>query len=56
MRHGMDNGEFTPGDAQQTTITIGTALEGTMLLWAYPPRCFNLENGCVLVWRCFSKD
>jgi AcrR family transcriptional regulator len=37
VQHGMDSGEFTTGSARQVTIAIGSALEGTMLLWAYAP-------------------
>ena len=37
VQHGMDTGEFAPGDARQVTIAIGAALEGTLLLWAYAP-------------------
>jgi AcrR family transcriptional regulator len=37
VQHGMDNGEFKPGNARQATIAIGAALEGTLLLWAYAP-------------------
>ncbi len=38
VQQGMDTGEFTPGNAQQVTIAIGAALEGTLLLWAYAPK------------------
>jgi AcrR family transcriptional regulator len=37
VEHGMQTGEFTPGDARQTTIAISATLEGTLLLWAYAP-------------------
>ena len=44
VQHGMDNGEFTPGDARQMTIAIGSALEGTLLLWAYAPKMVHPEE------------
>jgi len=44
VQHGMDSGEFTSGDARQVTITIGAALEGTLLLWAYAPELVPVEN------------
>jgi AcrR family transcriptional regulator len=44
VQRGMDNGEFTPGDARQITITIGAALEGTLLLWAYDPEMVQVED------------
>jgi AcrR family transcriptional regulator len=42
--HGMDTGEFTPGDARQVTIAIASALEGTLLLWAYAPELVQPEE------------
>lgn len=44
VQHGMDNGEFAPGDARQVTIAIGAALEGTLLLWAYAPQMVEPEE------------
>jgi len=44
VQHGMDNGEFSPGNAHQITITIGAALEGTLLLWAYSSELFQPEE------------
>jgi TetR/AcrR family fatty acid metabolism transcriptional regulator len=44
VQHGMDNGEFTPSDARQVTIAIGSALEGTLLLWAYAPELVQPEE------------
>lgn len=44
MQRGMDDGEFTPGDARQITITIGATLEGTLLLWAYDPELVQAEE------------
>jgi AcrR family transcriptional regulator len=44
VQHGMENGEFTPGDARQATIAIGSALEGTLLLWAYAPDIIHPEE------------
>jgi AcrR family transcriptional regulator len=43
IQRGMDNGEFASGDARQTAITIGAALEGTLLLWAYAPNMVQPE-------------
>jgi AcrR family transcriptional regulator len=44
IQQGMDSGEFTGGDARQVTIAIGAALEGTLLLWAYAPDLFQVEE------------
>jgi AcrR family transcriptional regulator len=44
VRHGIDNGEFIPGDPRQITIAIGAALEGTLLLWAYAPEMVQVEE------------
>lgn len=44
VQHGMQNGEFTPGDTRQVTIAIGAALEGTLLLWAYAPDLVKPEQ------------
>ena len=33
VQYGIDRGEFEPGNARQVTIAIGSALEGTLLLW-----------------------
>jgi AcrR family transcriptional regulator len=44
VQYGMDNGEFAPGDARQVTIAIGSALEGTLLLWAYAPDMVQPEE------------
>jgi AcrR family transcriptional regulator len=44
VKQGMDAGEFTLGDARQVTIAIGSALEGTLLLWAYAPDLVQLEE------------
>jgi AcrR family transcriptional regulator len=41
---GMNNGEFTPGNARQITIAIGATLEGTLLLWAYDPEMVQAED------------
>jgi AcrR family transcriptional regulator len=42
--HGMDTGEFILGDARQVTIAIASALEGTLLLWAYAPELVQPEE------------
>lgn len=42
--HGMETGEFTPGDARQVSIAIASALEGTLLLWAYAPELVQPEE------------
>jgi len=44
VQDGMDNGEFEAGSARQVTIAIGSALEGTLLLWAYAPDMVNPEE------------
>jgi AcrR family transcriptional regulator len=44
VQRGMDNGEFTPGNARQITISIGAVLEGTLLLWAYDPEMVQAEE------------
>ena len=44
VQHGMDHGEFSPGDARQVTLAIGSALEGTLLLWAYAPELVQPEE------------
>jgi AcrR family transcriptional regulator len=44
VQRGMDTGEFTRGDARQTTIVIGAVLEGTLLLWAYDPELVQADT------------
>ncbi len=44
VQHGMDGGEFTPGNPRQVTVAIGAALEGTLLLWAYAPDLVQPEQ------------
>jgi AcrR family transcriptional regulator len=44
IRHGMDRGEFAPGDARRAAIAVGAALEGTLLLWAYAPSIVQPEE------------
>ncbi len=44
VQKGMDDGEFAPGDARQIAITIGSTLEGTLLLWAYDPEMVAAET------------
>ncbi len=44
VRSGMDRGEFAPGEARQVTIAIGSALEGTLLLWAFAPELVDVEG------------
>jgi AcrR family transcriptional regulator len=44
VQYGIDRGEFEPGDARQVTVAIGSALEGTLLLWAYAPEIVNPEE------------
>jgi AcrR family transcriptional regulator len=44
VQYGMDHGEFTPGNAQAVSITIGATFEGTLLLWAYAPDMFQPEK------------
>lgn len=44
VQYGMDHGEFTPGNAQGVSITIGATFEGTLLLWAYASDMFQPEE------------
>ena len=44
VQHGMEGGEFTPGNSRQVTVAIGAALEGTLLLWAYAPDLVQPEQ------------
>ena len=44
MQRGIERGEFAPGDARQITLTIGAALEGTLLLWTYDPDMVPVEE------------
>ncbi|MEP7289661.1 MAG: TetR/AcrR family transcriptional regulator [Chloroflexota bacterium] len=43
VQRGIDTGEFASGNAQQITIAIGAAFEGTLLLWAYDPEMVQVE-------------
>jgi AcrR family transcriptional regulator len=44
VQHGIDRGEFEPGNARQVAVAIGSALEGPLLLWAYAPEIVNPEE------------
>ena len=44
VQRGIEQGEFAPGDARQITLTIGAALEGTLLLWTYDPDMVPVEE------------
>jgi AcrR family transcriptional regulator len=44
VQRGIERGEFAPGDARQITLTIGAALEGTLLLWTYDPGMVPVEE------------
>ena len=44
VQSGIDSGEFAPGDAREITLTIGSTLEGTLLLWAYDPEMVKAEE------------
>lgn len=44
VQRGIEGGEFAPGDAHQITLTIGAALEGTLLLWTYDPDMVPVEE------------
>ena len=35
IQHGIDSGEFSPGNAKEIAIAMGAVLEGTLLLWVY---------------------
>jgi AcrR family transcriptional regulator len=44
VQRGIERGEFAPGNAHQITMTIGSTLEGTLLLWAYDPEMVQAEE------------
>jgi AcrR family transcriptional regulator len=44
VQRGIDHGELAPGNARQITLTIGAALEGTLLLWTYDPDMVPVEE------------
>jgi AcrR family transcriptional regulator len=44
IQQGMDAGEFSVTDAEETAITIGAVFEGTILLWVYDPSRIDLEK------------
>jgi AcrR family transcriptional regulator len=44
VQRGIERGEFAPGNAHQITLTIGSTLEGTLLLWAYDPEMVQAEE------------
>jgi AcrR family transcriptional regulator len=44
VQRGIERGEFAPGNARQITMTIGSTLEGTLLLWAYDPEMVQAEE------------
>ena len=44
VQRGIDSGEFVSKDARQITLTIGSTLEGTLLLWAYDPEMVPAEE------------
>ena len=44
LEYGIQRGEFTPADTKQIALVIGSALEGTLLLWGYAPDLFDPET------------
>jgi hypothetical protein len=44
VQRGIVGGEFASGDPRQITLTIGAALEGTLLLWTYDPDMVPVEE------------
>ena len=60
IQQGMDAGEFTVTDAEETAITIGALFEGTILLWVYDPSRIDLEKhlraGVDLLLKGITKE
>ena len=44
IQHGIDNGEFRPGDPKEIAIAMGAVMEGTILLWFYDQTLVDLEQ------------
>ena len=44
IQQGISTGEFRPVDVKQTALTIGAALEGTILMWAYFPKIIDFDK------------
>jgi len=44
VQRGIERGELASGDPRQITLTIGAALEGTLLLWTYDPDMVPVEE------------
>ena len=44
IEQGIEQGEFRRVDVKQTTLTIGAAFEGTILMWAYFPEMIDFDK------------
>lgn len=44
IQRGIDSGDFAPTNARQATITFGSQIEGTLLLWIYAPDSMVIES------------
>jgi AcrR family transcriptional regulator len=44
IQHGIDSGEFRPGEAKEVAIAMGAVMEGTILLWFYDRSLVDLER------------
>jgi AcrR family transcriptional regulator len=44
IQQGISTGEFRPVDVKQSAMTIGAALEGTILMWAYFPKIIDFDK------------
>lgn len=44
IQQGISTGEFRSVDVKQTALTIGAALEGTILMWAYFPKVIDFDK------------
>jgi AcrR family transcriptional regulator len=44
IQQGISTGEFRPVDVKQSAMTIGAALEGTILMWAYFPKIIDFDS------------
>jgi AcrR family transcriptional regulator len=42
VRQGIEKGEFRPVDPMAAALTIGTLIDGTILLWIYDPEIVDL--------------
>ena len=42
IQQGMDAGEFAPGSALEAAYTMGSIIEGTVILWMYDPDSIDI--------------